>query len=417
MKRPPVISRRVLLVGFWLAGTSLAGAQVKKRGNDQGIGGTGITGSDQGIGGTGIVGVIQRFGSIYVNGERVAYAPDVPVRIDGEATSAKALRIGQLARVVAQRDAGGTLSTKRIDVTSEVTGPVEQMKPGGLTVLGQTVAWTGRESWLKVGAHVAVFGLRRTDGVVVASLVQERHDAAARVAGPLERDRAGALRIGELKLAGVDAALVGQRVQAEGHLAQGVMQVSRSRADDFSDLAGANRLLIEAYVRRVGNDQEVRLRLCRARPFAVLAGGRYARRRQRAAVGPARATRRIGAVGRQVPGLVGEEPGHAGPWPRRRRIRAGSTIGTGGPGGRGAPGGGGPGGGPGGAPSGMPGGSPPGGAPAPDPLSGGPTGPGPGGFGPSGGPFGPGGGGGPFGPGGGFGGGGPPGGMGGGGRR
>ncbi|MBR1165046.1 DUF5666 domain-containing protein [Bradyrhizobium elkanii] len=414
MNGPPVISRRALLAAFWLAGTSLAGAQVKKRGNDQGIGGTGITGSDQGIGGTGIVGVIQRFGSIYVNGERVAYAPDVPVRIDGEAASAKALRIGQLARVMAQRDAGGTLSTKRIDVTSEVTGRVEQVRPGGLTVLGQTVAWTGRESWLKVGAHVAVFGLRRTDGVVVASLVQERHDAAARVAGPLERDRAGALRIGELKLAGVDAALVGQRVQAEGHVAQGVMQVSRSRADDFSDLAGANRLLIEAYVRRVGNDLQLgsgfvardHSRFSPAADTRVvvnaqLSGPRELRVESVQSVGkfPGSSVKSPGTPGRGPGG--GSGPGHG--------------SGPGGPGGRGAPGGGGPGGGPGGAPSGMPGGSPPGGGPAPDPLSGGPTGPG--GFGPPGGPFGPGGGGGPFGPGGGFGGGGSPGGMGGGGRR
>ncbi|MCS3449156.1 MULTISPECIES: DUF5666 domain-containing protein [Bradyrhizobium] len=411
MNGPPVISRRALLVGFWLAGTSLAGAQVKKRGNDQGIGGTGITGSDQGIGGTGIVGVIQRFGSIYVNGERVAYAPDVPVRIDGEAASAKALRIGQLARVVAQRDAGGTLSTKRIDVTSEVTGPVEQVRPGGLTVLGQTVAWTGRESWLKVGAHVAVFGLRRTDGVVVASLVQERHDAAARVAGPLERDRAGVLRIGELKLAGVDAALVGQRVLAEGHVAQGVMQVSRSRADDFSDLAGANRLLIEAYVRRVGNDLQLgsgfvardHSRFSPAADTRVvvnarLSGPRELRVESVQSVGkfPGSSVKSPGTPGRGPGG--GSGPGHG----------SGSGSGLGGPGGRGAPGGGGPGGGPGGAPSGMPGSSPPGGGTAPDPLSGGPTGPGPGGFGPPGGPLG---------PGGGFGGGGPPSGMGGGGRR
>ncbi|MGY2806093.1 MULTISPECIES: DUF5666 domain-containing protein [unclassified Bradyrhizobium] len=409
MKRPPVISRRALLAAFWLAGTSLAGAQVKKRGNDQGIGGTGITGSDQGIGGTGIVGVIQRFGSIYVNGERVAYAPEVPVRIDGEAASAKALRIGQLARVVAQRDAGGTLSTKRIDVTSEVTGPVEQMKPGGLTVLGQTVAWTGRESWLKVGAHVAVFGLRRTDGIVVASLVQERHDAAARVAGPLERDRAGVLRIGELKLAGVDAALVGQRVQAEGHVAQGVMQVSRSRADDFSDLAGANRLLIEAYVRRVGNDLQLgsgfvardHSRFSPAADTRVVVNAQLSGPRE-LRVESVQSVGKFPGSSVKSPGTPGRGPGGSGP---------GHGSGPGGPGGRGAPGGGG------GAPSGMPGGSPPGGGPAPDPLSGGPTGPGPGGFGPPGGPFGPGGGGGPFGPGGGFGGGGPPGGMGGGGRR
>src|SRR5439155_9191249 len=45
----------------------------------------------------------------------------------------------------------------------------------------------------------------------------------------------------------------GQRVQAEGHSAQGVMQVSRARLDDFSDLSGASRLSIEGYVRRVGD--------------------------------------------------------------------------------------------------------------------------------------------------------------------
>ncbi|MHC2437728.1 DUF5666 domain-containing protein [Bradyrhizobium sp. USDA 4451] len=412
MTRPPGISRRALLIGFWLGGTSLADAQVKKRGNDHGIGGTGITGSDQGIGGTGIVGVIQRFGSIYVNGERVAYAADVPVRIDGEAANAKALRIGQLARVVAQRDAGGTLSTRRIDVTSEVTGPVEHLKSGELTVLGQKVAWSGRESWLKPGAQVAVFGLRRTDGVVVASLVQERHDAAMRVAGPLERDRAGSLRIGELKLAGVDAALVGQRVQAEGHVAQGVMQVSRSRADDFSDLTGAKRVLIEAYVRRVGNDLQ-------------LGSGFVARDHSR--FSPAADTRVV--VNAQLSGprelrvesvqSVGQFPGSSvrNPGTPGRGSGGGGPGGGAGPGGRGRPGGGPGGAGPGGGPSGAPGGGPPpGGGPAPDPLSGGTTGPGPGGFGPPGGPFGPGGGGGPFGPGGGFGGGGPPGGM-GGGRR
>ncbi len=416
MKRPPVISRRALLAAFWLAGTSLAGAQVRKRGNDQGIGGTGITGSDQGIGGTGIVGVIQKFGSIYVNGERVAYAADVPVRIDGEAASAKALRIGHLARVVAERGAGGTLSTKRIDVTSEVTGPVEHVKSGELTVLGQKVAWNGQEGWLKPGAQVAVFGLRRNDGVVVASLVQERHDAAMRVAGPLERDRAGTLRIGELKLAGVDAALVGQRVQAEGHVAQGVMQVSRSRADDFSDLSGAKRLLIEAYVRRVGNDLQ-------------LGSGFIARDHSR--FSPAADTRVV--VNAQLSGprelrvesvqSVGKFPGSSvrSPGTPGRGSGGGSWPGGGhGPGGPGAPGGG-PGGGPGSGPSGVPGqsgGLPPGGGPGPNPASGGSTGPdlGGGGFGGAGGgPLG-GGGGGPFGPGGGFG-GGPPGGMGGGGRR
>ncbi|KJC55767.1 signal peptide protein [Bradyrhizobium sp. LTSPM299] len=397
MKGPPVISRRVLLAAFWLAGTSLAGAQVRKRGTDQGIGGTGITGSDQGIGGTGIVGVIQRFGSIFVNGERIAYGADVPVHIDGEPATAKSLRIGQVARVVAQRGANGTLSTKQINAVSEVIGPIEHVKSGEMAVLGQKVVWSGQESWLKPGTHVAVFGLRRTDGVIVASLVQERHDAATRVTGPLERDRSGSLRIGDLRLTGVDPALAGQRVQVDGRVTQGVMQVARSRSDDFSDLAGANRVLIEAYVRRVGGELQ-------------LGSGFVARDNSR--FSPSADTRVVvnatleGARGLRVESVqsVNKFPGSSVRGPAAPAHQPGAAPGHGG----GAPHGG-----PGGAPSGSSGG-PVGGGPAPAPGPGSEPGVG-GGMSPPGGFSPPSGGGGPFGPGGGFG-GGPPGGM-GGGRR
>lgn len=256
MSRPPLISRRLLLTGFWLAGTAIARAQVK-RGTDQGIGGTGITrGDDHGIGGTGIVGVIQRFGSIYVNGERVTYPTDVPVRIDGEAASPKALRIGQLARVVATRQADGTLVTRNIAIASEVSGPIESVKGNELTVLGQKIVASSKESKLRAGTQVAVYGLRRTDGVIVASLVEPRKDAAERVTGLVERGPNG-LHIGALKLSGVDPLLVGQRVQIEGSASQGAMQAARTRIDDFSDLVGASRLSIEAYVQRAGSSLQL----------------------------------------------------------------------------------------------------------------------------------------------------------------
>lgn len=392
MSRPPLISRRLLLTGFWLAGTAIARAQVK-RGTDQGIGGTGITrGDDHGIGGTGIVGVIQRFGSIYVNGERVTYPSDVPVRIDGEAASPKALRIGQLARVVATRQADGTLVTRNIAIASEVSGPIESVKGNELTVLGQKIVASSKESKLRAGTQVAVYGLRRTDGVIVASLVEPRKDAAERVTGLVERGPNG-LHIGGLKLSGVDPLLVGQRVQIEGSASQGAMQAARTRIDDFSDLVGARRLSIEAYVQRAGSSLQ-------------LGSGLVARDSSR--FGPAAGEARmvVNGVFDRSRGLQVESTQAIGPGPGAPQPGGGNPGRS--PGGsimhpdRGTPS-------PGNSQPGRPAapGSNPGGNPGSAPT--GPSGPsGPGGMGSPGGPMGPGGGmgGGGFGgPGGGMGGG------------
>jgi len=396
MSRPPLISRRLLLMGFWLAGTAMASAQVK-RGTDQGIGGTGITrGDDHGIGGTGIVGVIQRFGSIYVNGERVTYASDVPVRIDGEPASANSLRIGQLARVVAIRQADGTLVTRNIAIASEVAGPIEQVKGNELTVLGQKIVAGDKDSKLRAGMQVAVFGLRRTDGVIVASLVEPRREAAARVTGLVERGPEG-LHIGGLRLNGVDPLLVGQRVQVEGSASLGAMQAARTRIDDFSDLVGASRLSIEAYVQRSGANLQLGSGLLardgsRFGPAAgearMVVNGVFDRSRG-LQVDSAQAVSQFPGAPKQSPGGTGG-PNRSGGGSILHPDRGAPNPGSGQPGPGGTP-----------APGSTPGTSP-GSAPT------GPSGPsGPGGMGSPGGPMGPGGGmgGGGFGgPGGGMGG-------------
>ncbi|MCX4197091.1 hypothetical protein OMR07_17215, partial [Methylobacterium organophilum] len=135
------LNRRFVLRLLAGAATLLPGTiRSQESPRDQGIGGTGMMRTDEprngslgegdrGIGGTGVIGTIRRFGSIVVNDLRIAYPPEVEVRIDGTAARAADLKIGQVVHVVARPEGGG-LATRRIDVTSEVVGPVESVAPG-----------------------------------------------------------------------------------------------------------------------------------------------------------------------------------------------------------------------------------------------------------------------------------------------
>ena len=206
--------------------------------SDRGIGGTGTPGvaeqenHDRGIGGTGVIGTIRKFGSIVVNGLRITYAKNIPVRIDGREASASQLRIGHVVRVVADQR-GGVYSTHAIDVVNEVVGDIDSISGNHLVVLGQTVSTANlsRGHRWTAGDHVAVSGLRRPDGVIVASLIERRSDAPEQVAGPISQASDGSLRIGDLKLMGVDAAMIGQRALLTGKLADGVFAVTESRAE------------------------------------------------------------------------------------------------------------------------------------------------------------------------------------------
>ncbi|WP_419545194.1 hypothetical protein [Methylobacterium oryzae] len=137
------LNRRFVLRLLAGAATVLPGTvRSQESPRDQGIGGTGMMRTDEpksgplgegdrGIGGTGVIGTIRRFGSIVVNDLRIAYPPEVEVHIDGTAGKAADLKIGQVVHVVARPEGGG-LATGRIDVTSEVVGPVESAAPGRL---------------------------------------------------------------------------------------------------------------------------------------------------------------------------------------------------------------------------------------------------------------------------------------------
>ncbi len=230
---------------------------------DQGIGGTGLTASpqgdeddkDRGIGGTGVIGTIRRFGSIIVNDLRIAYPKDVAVRIDGEEASASALKIGQVVRLVAL-ETGGLFSTRRINVTSEVVGPIEKASAKSLTVLGQTVSLARLQKaqgrW-RVGDQVAVSGLRRPGGAIVASLIEKRGSRLEQVAGPIGVAADGTPMVGHLKLSGVDASLIGQRAVLRGALANGVFDVAHSESERALLGSQVRKLSIEAYVERSAN--------------------------------------------------------------------------------------------------------------------------------------------------------------------
>jgi len=202
---------------------------------------------DKGIGGTGVTGTIRRFGSIIVNDLRITYPETVGVTIDGHPATAAALRIGHVVQVVARRQ-GERLATGHITVTSEVVGPVEVLAPGRLTVLGQAVETDAAPAGLHPGELVAVSGLRRLDGTIIASLIERRAGASLQVAGPVTAGLDGVPRIGSLAVAGLDAAPTG-RVVLTGRLAGGVFRADTSRGDTaLLDDPATVRASVEAYV-------------------------------------------------------------------------------------------------------------------------------------------------------------------------
>lgn len=201
-----------------LAANAWAAAR-KVPSSDHGIGGTGLSvagggeGDDHGIGGTGIVGTLQRFGSIYVNDLRIRYPDDVPVFIDGRRHTAEALRIGHVVRaILAGTDKGPV--TQRIDITSEVIGPIESVEPGAITVLSQRVDTTGATGLgqLRTGRMVAVFGIRKPDATIVASRIEPRPKGAVLTVRGLATADQTRTRIGGLLVTRPAGRLQGRRV-------------------------------------------------------------------------------------------------------------------------------------------------------------------------------------------------------------
>jgi hypothetical protein len=142
------------------------------------IDGTGISGDDHGIGGTGIVGTISGFGSIIVNGIYIDYAPAQKLEsLLGEKTAAS-LAIGHVVAV----EAGfvkGQLVARRVIEKIALFGTVESIDiaTGEIKVVGERVVVLPNNNGaslaiedIKVGAQIAISGMRDTD-VIYASQI------------------------------------------------------------------------------------------------------------------------------------------------------------------------------------------------------------------------------------------------------
>ena len=163
---------------------------------ERGIGGTGAPNgtldAERGIGGTGIIGVITGFGSIFVDGLEVRYGAGTEVSVDDASATPAALRKGQVVAVSAVGPRSG-LVAESISVVHEVAGPVQAVEDGGrmVRVAGQEVVIQGAipdevgGGGLAPGDWVAVSGLKRPDGAIVATRIDPSPAGLVRVRGPL----------------------------------------------------------------------------------------------------------------------------------------------------------------------------------------------------------------------------------------
>ncbi len=231
---------------------------------DRGIGGTGIgiDTVDRGIGGTGIVGTLTGFGSIWVNGLRIAVPDTTVLTIDGQPATDTILARGQTVSVLVADAPRGTVvatpiwSAERIDVWHAVIGPVEtaDVQTQMLRVLGQSVVVPAGVQPPAPGTWVAVSGLRRTDGVIVATRLASATPGQWRLRGLVDGVAPGRLSIGALTLDWpaisdtVDGGpTLGQWVEGVGDFVHG-RPVASAVTPVRLPAPGLTRLVLEAFV-------------------------------------------------------------------------------------------------------------------------------------------------------------------------
>jgi hypothetical protein len=198
-------------------GSGVGGTGIYAQGGS-GAGGTGLnTGDDDmsgsGTGGTGILGLITGFGSVCVNGLKIEYDAATSIERNGMPAGVSDLAVGQVVRI--HTDPTRPLRAAHLTMESALAGPVDRIDVarGMLWVMGQPVELrpdggvfdrrSGTASSLgeiKAGSHIDVSGLRRGDGVVVASRLDQRSEnSPALITGTANLVSANTVYVGGLR--------------------------------------------------------------------------------------------------------------------------------------------------------------------------------------------------------------------------
>jgi len=246
------------------AGSPGIGGTGEVAGEGNGIGGTGTYAGTPGIGGTGVVGAITGFGSIFVNGYEIDYAPDLDISYRDGSQPSSNLRVGQVVAVEAT-GTGKRLRARSIAMRHEVAGPIESVDPAGgnITVMGQRIALSSGAATpeplakLRPGQHIDVSGFRREDGTIVASRIDRSPPgASAFVRGRVTAIDSNGFRVNGLRVASPAGARPaglrsGQEVAIAGRSGAGSLRARRIEIAPNTPFHGrVSRLSIEGYARQ-----------------------------------------------------------------------------------------------------------------------------------------------------------------------
>lgn len=205
-----------------------------------------------GIGGTGIVGTLTDFGSIIVNGLRVALPSDLPIRTPYGDAGQDVLALGQNLTIEAAT-VSGTLLARRVAVVYPIVADLRAGDDAAMMVGGIPVRLEpGAVDRSAPGQRVAVSGIWNGGEIVATRLDSVDAQTPVTVSGTLRLDIArGRWTIGAMPVALPEGVVSqsGSFATASGALADGELQIDRFQPGRFTGAAGAlTQLAVEGYL-------------------------------------------------------------------------------------------------------------------------------------------------------------------------